>query len=124
MSETTDQLKEQVRKLAESWAKEYSGVLTGAAEEVSRFFQATAALAAQNAIEGDEEALRLLRLAGYSMVTHYKLELKQAHRATVQRGIRLLIDAVSVVVAAATGSITSAVGKIVSKGVEEIGGGQ
>jgi hypothetical protein len=109
------ELKDTLKALGVTWANEYGDYIKGAAEDVAAFYGQIAGVAATAAIEGDEDALKLIRLAGYSMLTAHRCELAKKNRATVQRGIRLLVDVVSVVAAAATGNAAGAIGAAVNR---------
>lgn len=110
-------IKDTLTTLGITWANEYGEYIKGAADDIAEFYGQIAGIAAAAAIEGDEDALKMIRLAGYSMLTAHKCELSKRNRATVQRGLRLFIDTVSVIAIAASGNVAAGVATAVDRAV-------
>lgn len=110
-------IKDTLRDLGITWANEYGEYIKGAADDIAAFYGQIAGVAAVAAIEGDEDALQMIRLAGYSMLTAHKCELSKRNRATVQRGLRLFIDTISVIAIAASGNVAAGVATAVDRAV-------
>ena len=102
-------IKDTLTGLGVTWAQEYGEYIKGASEDVAEFYGQIAAIAATAALEDDEDAMEMIRLAGYSMLTLHRCELSKRNRATVQRGIRLFINTVSVIALAASGNVVAGV---------------
>jgi hypothetical protein len=108
-------IKDTLKQLGVTWANEYGDYIKGAAEDVSAFYGQIASVSAVAAIEGDKDALKLIRLAGYSMLSAHRCELSRKNRATVQRGIRLLVNVVGTLALAASGNVPAAVAGVVDR---------
>ncbi len=112
-------IKDTLTGLGITWANEYGEYIKGAAEDIADFYGQIAGIAAVAAVEGDEDALEMISLAGYSMLTAHKCELSRRNRATVQRGIRLFINTVSVIAIAASGNVAAGVATVVDRALPQ-----
>lgn len=112
------EIEDTLRQLGVTWANEYGDYIKGAADDIAAFYSSIAGAAAASALAGDQDALRMLRLAGYSMLAAHRCELSRRNRATVQRGIRILVDVVGVVANALAGNLAGAVGTAVDRAVD------
>jgi hypothetical protein len=110
-------IKDTLTGLGITWAQEYAEYIKGSVDDLAEFYGSIAGIAAQAVIEDDQDALQMIRLAGYSMLTAHKCELSKRNRATVQRGIRLFINTVSVIALAASGNVAAGVTIAIDKAI-------
>jgi hypothetical protein len=116
---TVDDLKTLLKGLGAEWASEYGDLLRGSATDLAAFYGQVASAAAASTIEGDEDALRMLKLASYSILLTHRIRVERKNREVWERGVGLLINAVRVVATAATTSIAGEVSDLVDSLVEE-----
>lgn len=117
MTSNIEPIKAHLEALAKTWADEYGEIVGGASADVRAFFQETASLAAQLAVEGDHDALKLLRVASWATLKNHRLQVVAQNRAVLEQGVRLLIDAAAVLstvlglpgIAAGAGKIADAI---------------
>lgn len=116
---TVDDLKSLLRDLGAQWATEYADLVKGSASDLAAFYGQVASAAAASALEGDEDALALLKLASHSILLTHRVRIERKNRETFERSVGLLVGAVRVIATVATTTIAGEVGEIVDGLAEE-----
>ena len=115
---TVEELKSLLKGLGAEWASQYGDLVTGSATDLAAFYGQVASAAAASALEGDEDALALLKVASHSILLTHRVRLERKNREVFERSVGLLVGAVRVVATAATTTIAGEVSDLVDGLVE------